>query len=352
MDLAFTQTQTDLKEAVRRYLGDTYPPARIAELADDTGHDAGAWPELQRQGWLDPELGMVELALLAEEGGRVLHPTPWWSTVGLALPVYEAAGLELPGPATLVDASDTCRATRDGDAWRLDGLARSVVDAATATEIVIAARTEDGVALFGVRQDGQGGGQGEPAQIGSAQVSRTDRGGIDPLRPVSDMELVGASARLLVAAPAATALLDRAGQRAEALLACEAIGVADRALEFAVDYAKTRHQFDRPIGSYQAVAHLLADSYAELELARSLVYRAALAVQDQVEVEQALACAVHAGRRAATTVCETAIQVCGGIGVTWEFPLHRWYRRALWLDAFHAGRSDPLATLAGILLGR
>ncbi|WP_433241218.1 acyl-CoA dehydrogenase family protein [Streptosporangium sp. CA-135522] len=339
MDFALTETQTDLRAAARRYLGDRYPASRIAELSDAAGHDGGAWPELERQGWLDADLGMVELALLAEEGGRALHPAPWWATAGQALPVYAAAGVGLPGPATLADGSDTCRASRECDGWLLRGRVASVVDARAAAEIVVAARTGTGVALLGVRPDAPG-------------LSRVERAGIDPLREVSDLELVRTPARLLVGSPSAEPLLASAGRRAVALLACEAVGVADRALELAVEYAGTRVQFDRPIGSYQAVGHLLADGYAELELARSLAYRAACALQDQAEdAGQALACAVHAAGQAATRVCETAIQVCGGIGVTWEFPVHRWYRRALWLEAFHAGRPDPLAALAEVVLG-
>jgi len=195
------------------------------------------------------------------------------------------------------------------------------------------------VALFGVRPDGHA-------------ALLTERRSIDPLRGLSGLELTGASARPLVAAPGARRLLVTIDRRAAALLACEAVGVADRALEFAVGYAKTRVQFDRPIGSYQAVGHLLAESYAELELARSLAYRAACVLRDRTKnADQALACAVHASRRAALQVCEAAIQVCGGIGVTWEFPLHRWYRRALWLDAVHARRPDPLVTLAETILG-
>lgn len=343
MDFAFTETQQDLRAAARRYLGERYPLSRIAELSDAGALDHEAWPELDRQGWFDPELGTVELAVLAEEGGRALHPVPWWSSVGLALPAYRLAGVELPGAATLADGSATCRARRDGDAWRLDGEVRAVVDAGVATEIVVAARGDAGVALFGVRPDGP-------------DFELTARAGIDPLRTCADVAFTASSARLLVASPDAERVLAAADRRATALLACEAVGVADRALELAVEYAKTRVQFDRPIGSYQAVAHQLADGYAEVELARSLAYRACLLADEKSaarsdELAGALACAVHAGAQAATRVCETAIQVCGGIGVTWEFPLHRWYRRALWLEAFTTGRSDPLAVVADGLFG-
>ncbi|MFJ8917227.1 acyl-CoA dehydrogenase family protein [Amycolatopsis sp. NPDC102389] len=323
MDFALTEDQAGLKAAARTYLEDTYGPERIAE------NDLAAWPELVRQGWLDADLSLAELVLLAEEGGRALHPVPWFATAGLALPVYHAAGVEPPGPATLADGSETCRAARRDDGWRLDGAVQAVLHADVATEIVVAARTPAGVALFGV----------DPA---AASLSARD--GVDPLRATSDVALAGAEARLLIGPGAAASLLTAIRSRATTLLAGEAIGVADRALAIAVEHAKTRSQFDRPIGSFQAVSQQLADGYAEVELARSLAYRAAVAA-----TAEAVACAAHAASRAAVSVCETAIQVCGGMGVTWEFPLHRWFRRALWLEAELA--SGPLEAIAHSLFG-
>ncbi|RSM62823.1 acyl-CoA dehydrogenase [Amycolatopsis sp. WAC 01376] len=331
MDFALTEDQTGLKTAARTYLEDTYGLDRIAALADDGEQDLAAWPELVRQGWLDADLGLAEFVLLAEEGGRALHPVPWFATAALALPVYRAAGVEPPGPATLADGSGTCRAARRDDGWRLDGAVQAVLHADVATEIVVAARTPAGVALFGV----------DPA---AASLSARD--GVDPLRATSDIALAGAEGRLLIGPTAAAPLLTAIRGRATTLLAGEAIGVADRALAIAVEHAKARTQFDRPIGSFQAVSQQLADGYAEVELARSLAYRAAAGEAPSAE---AVACAAHAASRAAITVCETAIQVCGGMGVTWEFPLHRWFRRALWLEAELA--SGPLEAIAHSLFG-
>jgi hypothetical protein len=179
MDFALTDFQHDLRAAARRYLDDRYPPERVGELADTTGYDDGAWPELDRQGWLDPDLGTVELTLLAEEGGRTLHPVPWWSTVAYALAVYHAAGLPLPGPTAFVDGATGCRATRDGSTWRIDGTVTEVVDAAHVTGFVVAAGTPDGVALFAV----DGG------------IRCTPREGVDPLRRGADVALDGTPAR-------------------------------------------------------------------------------------------------------------------------------------------------------------
>jgi alkylation response protein AidB-like acyl-CoA dehydrogenase len=289
--------------------------------------------------------------MLAEESGRALLPAPWLFTAGLAVPVYRAAGVGLPGPATLASATladtgtpaDTggCRAVAAGDGWRLDGYLTGVFGASGATEILVVARAGDDCAVFGLRPDAPG-------------VARTQLESIDPLREAADFALTAAPARLLVGPGQAAPLLAEIGDRMTVMLAGEAVGVADRALEVAVEYAKVREQFGRPIGSFQAVAHMLADGYADIELARSLVYGAAFAVAASQPGEagsrQLLALAVHAGCRAALRVAEAAIQACGGIGVTWEFPLHWWYRRALWLDAFHAARGDPLDVLADAIL--
>lgn len=337
MDFTLNQDQRELKAAARHYLSQSYPLTLIAELSDGVGADSQAWPELLRQGWLDPELELLELALLAEEGGRALHPVPWWVTVALALPVYQAAGLPLPGPATLADGSTGCQARQQATGWSLTGQVPSVSQAGSVTEIVLAASTPAGTALFAVEPDGAG-------------VSLTERAGVDPLRVTAGLRLVGAPARLLLDAPATGPVLAAIERRWQVLLACEAVGVADRVLELAVDYAKTRTQFGRPIGSFQAVAHQLADSYAAVELARSLAYRAACVLADEPDqAAEAIACAVHAGIRAAVSGCEVAMQVTGGLGVTWEYPLHRWYRRALSLQARAAAGPDPLEVIAGEL---
>ncbi|GIJ08961.1 acyl-CoA dehydrogenase family protein [Micromonospora andamanensis] len=334
MDLTLTRDQLDLREAARRFLGAVCPPATVAELADRREWASGTWPELIRQGWADPDLSAVELALLAGELGYALLPVPWWTTVGLALPVYQAAGEPLPGPATLVDrpdGSDTplLAARRGAAGWRIDGVA-SAVDAGPAAEFVVAASTDGEVGLFAV-----------PA--GPVHVPTE---GIDPLRVLGSLTFDSVPARLLVGPPNAAGLLARVRDRAAMLLAAEAVGVAERALGFAVEHAKLRAQFGRPIGSYQAVSHLLAECYAEVELARSLVWRAAAAHDGPAGgPADATASAVLAGRRAAVQSCEAAVQVCGGMGVTWDFPVHRWYRRALWLD----GSTETLAAIADVV---
>jgi alkylation response protein AidB-like acyl-CoA dehydrogenase len=134
-------------------------------------------------------------------------------------------------------------------------------------------------------------------------------------------------------------------------LALEAAGIAQRALEYAVEHAKTREQFGRPIGVYQAVAHPLANTYVEVELARSLAYWAAWCVAEGDEqTALAVAAAKSYGGDGAVAACERAIQVLGGTGFTWEHPLHLYYKRALWIQA-HGGYShEQRAKIAAALL--
>src|SRR4051812_17763332 len=255
MGFAPTDTQRELAETSRRYLRDRYPSDRVATLAEAGDHDLDAWPALRRLGWLDADLGPVELALLAEQSGRALHPVPWLVTAALTLPVYAAAGTEPAGPATLADGTATRPATPDGDRWYLDGEIADVVGAPVARELVVAARTEEGAALFAVRPD-------------DAEVSVISYPTLDPLRGSGDVLLRRAPARRLVDSPAAQPMLLRLAYHASLLFAAEGVGVADQALTSAVGYAGMRHQFGRPIGSYQAVSHPLAEGYADLETAR------------------------------------------------------------------------------------
>ena len=139
--------------------------------------------------------------------------------------------------------------------------------------------------------------------------------------------------------------------RFRAAAAAEALGVAQRALDFGVEHAKTRVQFGKPIGTYQAVSHPLAQTYTDVELARSLVYWAAWCVAEGDERAPAAAAAAKAfTTEAAVAACERSIQVHGGIGFTWEHVLHEYYKRALWIQAQHGYASKHRARIASHLL--
>ena len=137
-----------------------------------------------------------------------------------------------------------------------------------------------------------------------------------------------------------------------AAVSLEAVGIAAKALELAVGHAKTRQQFGRPIGVYQAVSHQLANTYVETELARSLAYGAAWCVAERDEqLEVAVAAAKAFCGDAAVAACERSIQVHGGIGFTWEHVLHRYYKRALWIQAYAGYAAAHRAAVAARLLG-
>jgi alkylation response protein AidB-like acyl-CoA dehydrogenase len=136
-----------------------------------------------------------------------------------------------------------------------------------------------------------------------------------------------------------------------AALSLEAVGIAAKALELAVEYAKTREQFGKPIGTYQAVSHQLADTYVETELARSLAYWAAWCVAEgDQQVDVACAAAKAYCGDAAVAACERSIQVHGGIGFTWEHVLHVHYKRALWIQAHEGYASKHRARIASHLI--
>ena len=165
--------------------------------------------------------------------------------------------------------------------------------------------------------------------------------------PAPDGELADEVVELRDGRPAGDLLAASIRCRALAALALEAVGIAQRALELGVEHAGSRQQFGRPIGSYQAVAHQLADTYLETELARSLAYWAAWCVAEgdgQASVAAASAKA-YAGD-AAVAACERSIQVPGGIGFTWEHVLHRYYKRAMWIQGFGGYASHHRAAVA------
>jgi acyl-CoA dehydrogenase len=347
VDFAFSAEQELLRGAAREWLADTGDAARVAELADsEAGWDPASWGQLGRLGWLDDELGMLELAVLAEETGYALYPGPWWSTVALAAPAWGAIPTE---PATLAWADAEARTLRDavrgvavraedtGDGWRLYGEKVRVPDLGAVSTVVVVAHADAGIGLFAVAP-----GRGSVV----TPVSTVDR-----TRRYGRLTLDGAGADLVVAPGLAGPVLTGVRQRALALLACEGVGVLQRALDTAVEYARDRTQFGRPIGSFQAVSHRLADTYRDLQLARSLAYRAAWCVATGDDaVEEAVASAAACVGEVGVTGCERAIQAMGGIGFTWDHVLHRLYKRAQWIASVDGPPSARRAELAALLL--
>src|SRR2546423_2031900 len=267
MDFALTPEQEALRDTARGYLA---------------GPDPGAWTELAGLGWLDAELGMVELALLAEECGHARLSGPWWATVALAAPALRAAGRTPDAPVTLA-AGPPCALSGDGT---VRGRKTLVPQGGPDVALVVAAEGVHGVELRLV------------APV-APDVTETP---LDPTRPYAALTLDGVPSEPLVDAAGTPAALALTRRRTNAFLAAEAVGVATRALSYATGYAGIRTQFGRPVGAYQSVAHPLVDAYARIELARSLAYRAAWAVDAEPEdvADRAVAAAGVAACEAAT----------------------------------------------------
>ncbi len=308
MDFAFTEEQEQLRREARSFLSERFPAERVAGLADsEAGWDEQSWAELAELGWLGVSvseeaggtgLGFLEEAVLHEELGRALYPGPFFSTL-VVLP-------EL-GPEEQADAASG--KTR----WSF------TLDGSLVPDLAIVDRVLTG--------DGSVAAEGETLET----MDATRRFGrlTEPAAPAEHLRT-----------------------RAFAALALEAVGISQRALEYAIEHAKTREQFGKPIGIYQAISHPISDSYVDTELSRSLAYWAAWCVAENDEQAPLVAAAAKArAAEAAVAVCERAIQVHGGIGFTWEHPLHRYYKRAQWIEAFGGYPAVQRAEVARHLVG-
>ena len=397
MDFAFSAEQQMLRAAARDYLTDRYPFERVVEVADgELGSDPAAWPQLVGLGWVGlsvPEghggagMSFLDEVVLFEEAGRALLPAPYFATVGLALPALAAAApagggtdtllagvlagertatlawAEADGPVALVDVEAvSVTASRTLDGWALTGTKRFVPDLAAVSDVIVVARAEDGVGLWRVDlRAGTEGGADVGAAVGAAVSAAVGaevgaavvvpHSTMDRTRRLGDLVLAATPATLLVSPGQAKPVLEQVRLRALAALAGEAVGVAERCLEIAAEYTKTRQQFGRVIGTYQGVSHRIADIFVALQLARSLAYWAAWAVSvGAAEAPLACAAAKSAAGEAAVFAAENAIQAMGGIGFTWDHPLHRYYKRALGIDAFEGYGREHRADIAAALL--
>jgi len=174
---------------------------------------------------------------------------------------------------------------------------------------------------------------------------------MDRTRRYADLVLDGCSATPLLAPGSADAALATSRLRGLAAVACEAVGVAQCCLDIAADHAKERQQFGRPIGTYQGISHRIANMFVSLELARSLAYWASWCVSTaDPQASDACAAAKAAAGEAAVFAAEGAIQTMGGIGFTWDHPLHRFYKRAQWIASYDGFAREHRATLAATLL--
>lgn len=365
MDASFTPEQDEIRRTLRELLHQRCGPREVRAAVDiPAGHDPALWTALAEQLGL-PGLALpaayrgvgcsvTELALACEETGRVLAPSPLLATAVLAAPLIGALGtdaqradllprlasgaltatLAVPGTALATALALTgdnggdwagggraggVQARRVEGGWRLYGQVDQVLDGHSAGLLVVAAHAggfaRSRTLLFLVPGDADG-------------LVRIRQTALDATRPQGRLQLREVRAELLGEADGKDVLaaLARVGDTAAAVLACEAVGAADRALERTVEYVRQREQFGRAIGSFQAVKHRLADVYVAVQAARSAAYYAAWAVAhgERAVGGLSLAQALEALRIASAE----GIQLHGGIGFTWEHEAHLYFKRA------------------------
>ena len=348
MNFAFSDEQEELRASVRRFLSEKSPETEVRRLMDTTeGYDPAVWSQMADQLGLQSltipeEFGgsgftYVELLVVLEEMGAALLCAPFFSSVALAANALLTSGDDeskkayLPGIAlgetiaTLAITEDNGRwdfggielaAAKKGDGWTLNGHKMYVIDGHTANLMVVAARTPAGVTLFAVQDDAPG-------------LTRTPLPTMDQTRKQARLEFSDAPAALIGTDGGAEAGLSKTLDLAAVALAAEQVGGAQHVLEASVEYAKTRIQFGRPIGSFQAIKHKCADMLLEVESAKSAAYYAAwAAAEDSDELPVVASLAKSYCSEAYFHAAAENIQIHGGIGFTWEHPAHLYFKRA------------------------
>ena len=295
MNFAFSDEQEELRTAVRRFLAEKSPESEVRRLMDTTeGYDPAVWAQMADQLGLQSltipeEFGgsgftYVELLVVLEEMGAALLCAPFFSSVALGANALLTSGDDeakksyLPGIAsgetiaTLAITEDNgkwdfsgieCAATKKGDGWVLNGHKMFVIDGHVANLIIVAARTAAGVSLFAVPGDAPG-------------LTRTPLPTMDQTRKQARLEFADVPAALIGVDGGAEPGLSKTLDLAAVALAAEQVGGAQHVLDASVEYAKTRIQFGRPIGSFQAIKHKCADMLLEVESAKSAAYYAGL----------------------------------------------------------------------------
>jgi acyl-CoA dehydrogenase len=348
MNFDFSDDQKMLRDQARRFLTEKCTAKTVRKVFEsDAGHDATLWKQIAEMGWHGtaiPEnygglgLGYLELCVVAEELGRALAPVPFSSTVYLFAEALLAAGSEeqkkkyLPKVASGELIGTFARAEGPGavtpksirlsfKGGKLSGKKIAVADGLDADYAVVLARTGDeagerglGLALVDLKGPG---------------VTRRAEDSIDPSRKHAELNFDNAPAEALGKAGEGWDLANAVLNRAAILMAFEQVGGADICLAMAKDYAMTRYAFGRPIGSFQAIKHKLAEMYVNNELARSNAYYGAWALLTNArELPVAAAAARVSATQAFDYAAKENIQTHGGIGFTWEVDCHLFYKRS------------------------
>ena len=342
MNFDFSEEQHQLRDQARRFLTEHSTSKRIRQVLDGVApYDRAMWQEIAAMGWLGaavPEeyggagLGHVGLCVLAEELGRSLAPVPFSSSVYLATEALLVAGSaeqkdewlprlvagETIGTLAWAEGNGNPSAARIKtrvSGGKLTGAKWPVPDGGVADVAIVVARDEsDRVVLALVR-------------LASAGVHPETLATLDPTREQVKLSFDGVPCEILPGD--GWAALEQVLERAAILTAFEQVGLAQACLDMSVAFAMERHAFGRPIGSFQAIKHKLADVYVATELARSNAYYGAWAMTaGAAELKLASASARVSATDAAWLAAKENIQTHGGIGFTWEMDCHLYYRRA------------------------
>jgi alkylation response protein AidB-like acyl-CoA dehydrogenase len=327
MNFDLTDDQREIRRTAREFLAARYPLETVRAIALD-GQPDPHWDEIAELGWPDiAELGTVELAVLAEQLGYALAPSPLAATWAAKLLYPE---LEGRGTVAMWDADGG--ADPEHPSLRADG---------GLTGVKIAVPNADVADTLVVTAEG-----GRHFAVAASDTVIEPAPALDTTRPLFTVRLDGAAGEEIAATDFA-----KAWHAIAVMAAAESVGVAARVTAMTVDYAKERKQFGRAIGSYQAVSHACAQMFLETEGARNLALWAAWALDhDPEQAHLAAYCAKAYASDAATNVCRSALQVHGGIGFTWEHDLHLFLKRA---EANAHAYGDPRwhrEQVAGLLL--
>jgi len=353
VDLGFSDEHEQLRGAVRKFLeAKSSEQAVRAQMETAEGYDSAVWRQMAEELGLQslhlPEkhhgqgFTFVELGIVLEEMGRVLLPAPYFSTVCLAANAIINAGTDadqeelLPriasgqATATLALTEPNGRwdapgiameATRSGKSWVLSGTKTFVIDGHTASTIIAVARQpgsdgDQGIGFYVVDADAEG-------------LMRTPLVTMDLTRKQARLDFDRVEARPLGDSNSGWSALSKTLDQASVCLANEMVGGAQRVIEMAVEYAKARMQFGRPIGSFQAIKHKCADMLLDVEASKSAAYFAAhTAADDNDELPVMASLAKAYCSDAYFHAAAENIQIHGGIGFTWEHPAHLYFKRA------------------------
>lgn len=361
MSTLLSEEQLLLRESARDFLANEFPMTWVRERIeadDEAGAALGAplWKEMAELGWLGllwpeacggAELGLVEQTVLLEEMGRTVLPSPYLSTLIAATIVSHAADEEtVRETLTAVSGGDrilsfalaeqgsedsegiATRASASGDGFVLSGSKQFVPDAPHAHRLLVAARDTDGaLGWYEVSSEA------DRISIAAMQT-------MDQTRPLYSVSFDGVAARRLGAPDGFAAVWSRVEPVYWTALAAEALGGSDRVLQDSVAYAKERVQFGAPIGVNQAIKHRLADMLIQVEGARAVTYHAARCIAEgRDDAALAASMAKSYATEAYRMVAEGGIQVFGGVGFTWEYDVHWFYKRARALE-ITAGHAD------------